>query len=165
MSERLMADYAIRQLHARFVDAVWRKDAAAFAGTFAPDGEWKIAGLHLRGREEIEATFARLLGACAHVIVNLSPPVLEIGAGEASGRIHATEFTRMMDGAFAMTFGVYHDLYVGRGEDWHFARRHFALQYRGPADMSAEFVTGTDYGPFPNRPAPDAPTFTRRKAD
>ena len=61
MTDVLIADYAIRQLHGRYVDATWRKDAAAFADCFAEDAEWKIAGMHLRGRAEIGATIQQVL--------------------------------------------------------------------------------------------------------
>jgi hypothetical protein len=46
---------------ARFLDAVWRKDADSLATCFVQDGEWKLAGLHMRGRSEINRTFAALL--------------------------------------------------------------------------------------------------------
>ena len=53
MNDFLAAESAIQQLHARYIDAVWRKDADAFADCFAKDAEWKIAGMHMRGRTEI----------------------------------------------------------------------------------------------------------------
>lgn len=159
----LLAEAAIRRLHARFVDIAWRKDAAGFAALFAEDGEWKIAGMAIRGRAEIETTFARLLGACERVSMMLGPPLLEINGATATSRTYATEFAKMMDGSFAMTLGIYYDTYICEAGEWLFARRHFALQYRGPADLSSPFVDGPDYGPPPNMPGPDAPTFTRRK--
>lgn len=165
MTDLVAADCAIRQLHARFLDAVWRKDADAFAGCFAPDGEWKIAGLHMRGREEVGTTFAKLLGACERVQIILGIPLLDVNGSTAIGRIQATEFAKMMDGTSAMTLGIYHDRYVEVEGRWLFQWRHWALHYRGPADLSAPFVECPDYGPFPGLPGPDEPTFTRRKAD
>ncbi|MGB8364934.1 MAG: YybH family protein [Rhizomicrobium sp.] len=162
MTDFLVADCAIRQLHARFVDAVWRKDADAFADCFAEDAEWKIATMHMRGRNEIGSTFAKLLGACKRVRIILGVPVLEVGQGTAVGRIDATEFAKMMDGSAAMTIGVYYDRYVDKGGRWLFQWRHWGLHYRGPADLSAPFVDCPDYGPPPGLPGPDEPTFTRR---
>lgn len=165
MTEFLIAEAAIRQLHAQFVDAAWRQDADAFAGMFAEDGVWKIAGMEIVGRDEIRSTFARLLGACERVSMIVNPPLLEVRGGEATSRTYVTEFARMKaDGAFAMTIGTYHDWYVETGEGWRFRRRHFGLQYRGPADLTGSFVEGSDQGAFPAMPALDAPTFTRRKA-
>ena len=39
MTEFVIAESGIRQLHARYIDAVWRKDADAFANCFAEHGE------------------------------------------------------------------------------------------------------------------------------
>ncbi len=166
MTDFVTADAGIRQLHARFIDAVWRQDAEAFAGCFAEDGEWKIAGMHMKGREEIGTMFGKLLGVCEKVQIVPSLPLLEVGEGTAQGRIPLTEHARMADGTSAFTIGIYHDRYVEQDDGrWLFQWRHFSLQYRGPADLSAAMVPSPDYGPFPGMPGPDEPTLTRRKAD
>lgn len=162
MTELVVADFGIRQLHARFIDAVWRKDSNAFADCFAAEGEWKIAGHHVRGREEIGKAFGNLLGACERVNLVLGMPVLEIGQGTASGRIPVTEFTKLVDGNSAMTIGIYYDRYVEDGSQWRFSWRHWALHYRGPGALSAAFVDCPEYGPHPGMPAPDAPTVIRQ---
>ena len=46
MTDLVVADCAIRQLHARYIDAVWRKDIDAFVDCFAEDAEWKIGGIN-----------------------------------------------------------------------------------------------------------------------
>jgi ketosteroid isomerase-like protein len=162
MTEFVVADSGIRQLHARFTDAVWRKDADAFADCFAEDGEWKLAGLHMRSRAEIGSTFAKLLSACDRVLMIQGTPLLEVGQGTATGRIHVTELAKMADGSSAMTIGIYYDRYVDVGGLWLFQWRHFGLHYRGPTDLSAALVDCPDYGPPPSMPGPDEPTFTRR---
>jgi hypothetical protein len=162
MTEFVIADSGIRQLHARYIDAVWRQDVDAFANCFAEYGEWKIAGLHMRGRAEIAGTIARLLGACERVLMTLGLPVLEVGRGTATGRIQCLEFAKLRDGSSAMTIGIYYDRYVEEGGHWRFQWRHWALHYRGPTDLSAQFIEGPDYGRFPNMPGPDEPTLTRR---
>jgi hypothetical protein len=162
VNEFVIAECMIRQLHARAIDAVWRKDAGGFAACFAEQGEWKIAGLHMRGRSEIAGTFARLLGLCERVVLTAGVPLLEVGQGTANGRVQCVEFAKMMDGSSAMTVGIYYDRYVEEGGQWRFQWRHWAMQYRGPTDLSAQFVKSTDYGPFPNMPGPDEPTYTRK---
>ncbi len=162
MTDFVSAECGIRQLHARFVDAVFRKDADAFANCFADNAEWKIAGLHIRGREEIRTMIGKLLGTCARVQLIVGLPLLEVGNGEAQGRIPVTELAKMNDGSTALTLGVYHDLYTEADGRWLFQWRHFSLHYRGPSDLSAALVDSPDYGPFPGRPAADEPTQTRR---
>ena len=165
MTDFLTAESGVRQLHARFIDAVWRKDAEAFADCFAADGEWKIAGMHMRGSEEIGKTFGLLLGVCARVVMLPGIPLLEVSGNTASSRMSVTELAKMVDGSSAMTVGVYYDRYVEQGGVWRFQWRHFGLHYRGPIDMSAELVECPDYGPPPNMPGQDEPTFTRRKPE
>lgn len=162
MSDFVVAEAGIRQLHARIVDAIWRKDADDFAGCFAEDGEWKIAGMHMRGREVIRETFAKLLSACQKVQLITGMPLLDIGSGTATGRVQCTELAKMGDGTSAMTLGVYFDRYVEVDGKWLFQWRHWALHYRGPTDLSADLVECPDYGSPPNLPGPDEPTFTRR---
>lgn len=162
MMDFVLADSGIRQLHARFVDAVWRKDIDGFADCFAEQGEWKIAGLHMRGRKEIAATSARLLGACEHVLLTLGMPILEVQGKTATGRIYCLEFAKLLDGSSAMTIGIYYDRYIEESGRWRFQWRHWTVHYRGPTDLSAQFVNSPDYGPFPNMPGPDEPTFTRK---
>lgn len=165
MTDFLLADYGIRQLHAHFNDAVRRKDAAAFADCFAEDAEWKIAGMRIRGRAEIRDKFALLLGPCARVQILSGTPVLDFSADGVNGRLQVTELVKMGDGSSAMTIGVYFDRYVEAGGRWRFAWRHFGLHYRGPIDFSAELVELPDYGPPPAMPGADEPTLTRRKME
>lgn len=163
MTDLVTADCGIRQLHARFADAVFRKDADAFAGCFALAGEWKIAGMHIRGREEIRGKFDTLLSPCARVQILTGTPVLDIGDDGVTGRLQMTELAKMADGSSALTLGVYFDRYVEEDGRWRFAWRHFGLHYRGPVDLSAELVPCPDFGPPPGMPAADEPTLTRRK--
>ena len=162
MTELWVADSGIRQLHARFAEAVWRHDSDALAACYTEDGENKIAGLHLRGREEIRTTFHKLLAACERIRLIVGATLLEVGDGEASGRTPITEFTKMGDGSSVLTIGVYYDRYVEQGGRWYYKWRHFGLHYRGPIDMSAPFVDSPDYGAPPQLPGADEPTFTRR---
>lgn len=158
----LRADAGIRQLHARFVDAVWRQDAAAFGQCFARAGEWKIATLHMRGRAEIEGKVGALLGLCDRIMLIPGQTLLELSGDGATGRTPMTELAKLKDGSSALTLGVYFDRYVEEDGRWRFAWRHWALHYRGPLDLSADLVPCPDYGPPPGLPGPDEPTFTRR---
>ena len=162
MTDFVAVDCGIRQLHARFIDAVFRKDAEAFAQCFAENAEWKIAGMHIRGRSEICPLFGKLMAICARVQIIMGTPVLNIEQNSVAGRVNVTEFAKMTDGSSALTLGVYYDRYVEEGGCWRFQWRHFSLHYRGPTDLSAALVESPDYGPPPGMPAADEPTLTRR---
>ena len=152
MTDVLTAEYAIRQLHGRYIDAIWRKDAEAFAGCFTEDAEWKIAGMHLRGRAEIAGAFEKLTAPARRVLMFVTQPVLEIGEGTATGRVYATEYIKRLDGQALRTIGVYYDCYAGEGLRWRFRSRHWNLQYLGPVDFSEPFLDSPDYGPPPAMP-------------
>jgi hypothetical protein len=121
----------------------------------------------IRGRDEIRSTFARLLGACEKVWVNVSPPIVTLtGEDSAVSRVSATEYATMKEvagGGNFLTFGIYYDRYARVDGEWLFTHRHFALQYRGPVELPEPWVEQDDIGPPPNMPALDAATFTRRK--
>jgi uncharacterized protein (TIGR02246 family) len=157
----LNADAGIRQLHARFTDAVWRQDADEFAGCFASDGEWKIAGMHMHGHEEIADACRRMLGRCSHIHLIVGLPILEVTSDRAIGRLNMTEFARMQDGSTAMTIGWYHDHYVDQEGRWRFQKRHWVMKYRGPPDLTGLYADTPDYGAFPGAPAPDEETYVR----
>ncbi|HSI19015.1 MAG TPA: nuclear transport factor 2 family protein [Sphingomonas sp.] len=162
MTDFVVADCGIRQLHARFVDAVWRQDAASFADCFASDGVWKIAGMVITGPEEIGEACGRLLGRCERIQLVVGQPILEVGDGTAIGRLQVTEFAKKHDGTSAITFGTYYDRYVEQDGAWRFRWRHWSMAYHGPVDMSGAYVVPPDYGPFPAMPGVDEPTFVRK---
>jgi uncharacterized protein (TIGR02246 family) len=158
LSDFLIADGAIRQLHAVYVDAVWRQDIDAFADCFAEDAEWKIAGAHVRGRAEIQNQLRIFLAASERVLMFPGTPILEIGSQTATGRIYVTEYIKRRDGSALRTIGVYYDHYVERSDRWRFQSRHWHLYYRGPPDLSGPFHDCQEYGPPPGMPGLDAPT-------
>jgi hypothetical protein len=162
--DALIAECGIRQLHARYVDAVWRRDRDAFLDCFAADGEWKIAGQHMRGRAEIAAGYDRLLAPSERVLMMLGPPVLQAGNGTGTGRTPVTELIKLRDGRSVRTVGIYYERFVQQAGRWRFAWRHWDLFYYGPPDLSDRFYDSPDYGPPPAAPAPDAPTLGRRDA-
>lgn len=163
MNDFVVAECGIRQLHARFIDAVWRKDAEAFAACFCKDGEWKIAGMHMRGRTEIAGAIVKLLGACDRVFILPSMPLLEADGAEIAGRVYAGEFAKMPDGSSALALGIYYDRYAEEDGRWRFRKRHWSFQYRGPMDFTAAMAGVPDYGPFPTAPGPEEPTYVRPK--
>ncbi len=160
--DMLAADFGIRQLHARFADAVWRQDADAFASCWARAGAWKIAGLHLQGRDAIAQGCGQLLGRCSRIHLVSGQPILGEVDGGVRGRLGMTEFAWMPDGTQFITFGQYHDRYVEEDGCWRFAERFWSFKYRGPIDLSAPLVDTPDYGAFPAHPGPDEDTYVRK---
>jgi len=145
-------DCAIRQLHARYVDAVWRKDAAAFAACWTGDARWRIAGLDARGREAIGAAFAALIAPSECVVMIPGVLVLDAEGADVVGRLLVTELIKR-PGATMRTLGRYYDRYRNEDGVWQFAQRDWFAAYRGGAGLAGEMLPREDCGPPPALPA------------
>ncbi|HTV96146.1 MAG TPA: nuclear transport factor 2 family protein [Steroidobacteraceae bacterium] len=159
MTDFVVAENAIRQLHARYVDAVWRKDYPAFGDCFAQDAEWRIAGMVIRGRPQIEAALQRFMQRFHRVLMTFRTPIIEVGNGTAVGRTYVTEQSALLNGRPGATIGIYYERFVDEGDRWRFSWRLFQLHYMGPADLSGSFFEQADYGAPPAMPDLDAPTI------
>ncbi len=159
MTDFVAAEAGIRELHARYCDAVWRKDYVAFADCFAADAEWRIAGMVLQGRAQIAGTLERLMGNFHRILMTFRTPILDVGDGVASGRTYVTEQSAFKNGRPGTTIGLYYERFVRQGDRWRFSWRLFQLHYMGPADLTGSFFDQADYGPPPAMPPLDAPTY------
>lgn len=161
MTDPVAVEYAIRQLHARYADALWRKDPDSFAALFARDAEWKVAGMHMRGREEIRTTFARFMQHTGRTLMTFRSPIVDLVDGVPTARTYVTEHNRFADGQSADTIGIYYERFVQEDGAWRFHFRHWNLYYIGPPDLTARFYDVREYGPPPGFPGPDDPTTVR----
>jgi uncharacterized protein (TIGR02246 family) len=154
----LLAESGIRQLWARYSDAVWRKDFAAFGDCFTEDAVWKIAGMTVHGRAEIVERFAASVDPSHKVMLRFSVPLVTIVEGGASARTQVSELIKRNDGSAQRTLAVYYDRCAERDGVWRFRRHHFNLYYLGPPDLSAPYLDVLEYGPPPGFPGDDDPT-------
>lgn len=155
---RLAAEIGIRRLHAQCADAVWRKDRAAFVDCFVADGVWKVAGMDLRGQDAIGDGFDQFLALNQRVLMSFGSPILELGAGTASGRTYTTETVKSLDGPGMCSIGIYYERFAEQDGEWRFVWRHFDFCYFGPPDLSAPLLALVDRGPAPALPGLDEPT-------
>lgn len=156
-----MADLAavsagVRQLYARYTDAVWRGDAESFAACFAADGEWRISGLTMTGREEIAATIGRIFDRMHRVLFTYGDPVLSLVDGEWCARVMVNERVAWADGRTNISIGRYYERLVEDEGEWRFGWRLFELHYRGAPDLTGEWFDHPDPGPPPAMPPRDA---------
>ncbi len=156
MTDFVVAEAAIRQLHSRYVDAAFRKDFDAFGDCFVQDCEWRIGSYALKGRAEIVETFKGFAKNFRQILVTLRTPTLEVGDGVASGRTYLTEQNVLMDGTAHNPVGIYYEHFKDCGDRWRFTWRLFQTHYSGPPDMSGTFIEQPDYGPPPAMPPRDA---------
>lgn len=155
------AEFEIRQLQARYADALWRKDPDSFAALFTRDGEWKVAGLLMRGREEIRSTFAAFMKHTGRTLMTFRTPIVEVVDGELRARTYVTEQNKFANGEHADTIGIYYETFAEEDGRLRFRFRHWNMYYIGPGDLSADFFDVKDYGPPPGMPGRDDPTTVR----
>ncbi len=149
----------IRQLHARYADAVWRKDLEAFGDCFAADAEWRLGGRVQRGREEIVENLRRLLPNFERVLMTFRTPLVNISEEGISARTYVTENNIFADQRPGCTIGIYYEWFVQEEDRLRFKWRLFQTHYLGPADIVGPLFENPDFGPPPQMPPRDAPTF------
>lgn len=147
---------AIRDLHARYADAVWRKDFSAFGECFTAEAEWRVGGLELHGRMAITATIEKILANFRKVLLNFHAPILSRIDGSLVGRTYVTEQVSRTDGTANVSIGRYYERFVLDDGRWRFAWRLFQLHYSGPPDLSGTYYEHEDYGAPPGMPPADA---------
>lgn len=162
MTDLMAAEFEIRQLQARYADALWRKDPESFAALFTKEGEWKVSGMHLKSRDEIHDTFARFMVHIDRVLMTFRTPIVEIVGGVITARTYVTEQNKFADGQTASTLGIYYERFAEEDGRLRFAYRHWNMHYIGPADLSLDFYDVKEFGPPPGFPAPDDPTTVRK---
>lgn len=160
-SEFVAVECAVRQLHARYVDAIWRQDAPAVGALFAPDGEWRVGGQVMRGPAEVERFIAGAFRQFKRILMTFRTPILELGDGVASARTYVTEHSIYADGRPFAPIGIYFDRFVEIEGQWLFQWRMFQTHYTGPPELTGTLYDVADYGPPPGMPPLDETTFDR----
>lgn len=155
MTDLVAAEAGIRQLHAHYTDAVWRKDAAAFGECFTDDAEWRISGNIFRGRAEITDVIGKILSNAHRILMTFRTPIIQVGDGRAMGRTYVTEQCTWTNREPNVSIGRYYERFVDQGDRWRFAWRLYELHYTGPADLSGTWHEHPDYGPPPGMPECD----------
>jgi hypothetical protein len=158
------AECGIRQLQARYTDAVWRRDLAVFGDYFTEDAEWHVADFEddniegatvprtvqvvVKGRDKCVRFFGHFFDHMNRILMTFPTPILQVtGPGMAVGRCYSTEQVARKDKVPMFSTAIYYDRFVQQGDRWRFAWRYFQLQYTGPPDLAGQFLNPPDPGP------------------
>lgn len=133
----------IRNLVARYADAVNRRDEAQWASTWAEKGVWHLFGRDVAGREALVATWRGAMGFFSFVVQLIHSGTVELAGDRASARWYLSELGHSSGGDKLLTVGVYHDELIRVDGSWLFSRRRFDALYQGPPDLSGAVT------PFP----------------
>jgi len=140
MSDTTAAELAIRDLVARYIDAVNRHNQADWEATWSETASWNLMGMEVTGREQIVQLWCGAMAGFDMAIMMLNSGTVDVSGDTASGRWYLTEHLKPVEGDPSLTLGVYDDTYVCEQGQWRFARRVYNVIYQGPADYSGNFI-------------------------
>lgn len=121
---------ALRELLDAYADAVTRRDADAWAATWAEDGEWTLpdaSGPRItRGREAIRAFWLQAMEAFPGILFEAWPGSIEVDGDRAVMRSYTHE-TFDQEGETVRYRGAYDDRCVKVEGAWRFQSRSFRI--------------------------------------
>lgn len=136
MDDTVRDELEIRNLVARYADSVLRNDFAAWAETWAPDGEWHLLGQVAQGREAAVKRLEELMSGIQAIVQIPAGGVIELDGDRGTGRWTITEHGKFADGSPVLNIGTYDDEYRRVDGKWRFQLRRFSVFYMGPPDLS-----------------------------
>ena len=133
-------ELALRNLMARYVDAVNRNDAAAWASTWAADAVWNLLGAPVTGRDNILGLWQQMMSSFEFAIMMPSSCLFDITGDTASGHWYLQEYTRDLEGNGSSVLSRYVDTYVKQGGQWLYQSREYGFIYHGAPDLSGSYT-------------------------
>ena len=133
-------ELALRNLMARYVDAVNRYDADAWIATWAEDGVWHLLEQPVRGRADILTLWRQMMASFEFALMLPSSCLFEVEGDVASGHWYLHEYIRDRDGVGSTILSRYEDAYVRQDGQWLFQSRRYQFLYRGAADLSGSYT-------------------------
>lgn len=131
---------ALRDLMARYIDAVNRYDEDAWVATWAPDAVWNLLGNPISGRDNILALWRQMMQTFEFAIMMPSSSLFEVDGDTATGHWYLHEYTRDLEGKASTILSRYLDTYVRRDGQWLYQSREYNFIYNGPPDLSGDFT-------------------------
>lgn len=152
MSSTLEDELALRNLMSRYVDAVHRRDADAWAATWDDDSCWNLMGNDVTGKTAIVALWQQMMSGFEFALMLPGSSVFTIDGDRASGHWYLQEFTRDRDGNSNSIVSRYIDTYCKRDGQWLYQSRRYGFIYHGDTDLSGVYTPPA----WPPGPTPGA---------
>ena len=130
----------LRNLMARYTDAVMRRDAEAWAATWAEDATWNLLGNPVTGRDNILGLWQTMMQGFEFAALMPSSCLFQVDGDTATGHWYLHEYTRTTDGDTATILSRYLDSYVRQEGGWLYQSREYNFIYNGPADLSGAYT-------------------------
>ena len=130
MTDLIAEELAIRELVARYADAVNRYDEDLWQSTWAESGVWSLPALTVEGRDSVVDLWRTAMASFEFALQLVYQGTVTIDADIATGRWYLTETLRPQGAdADRTTIGTYEDEYVKQDGSWLFSRRKYHVLY------------------------------------
>lgn len=139
-------ELALRDLMARYVDAVNRRDGQAWAATWCEDATWNLLGSPVQGRDNIVGLWQQMMAGFEFAIMMPASCLLQVDGDQASGHWYLQEFTRDLEGNSAMVLSRYLDTYRRVDGQWLYQSREYSFIYQGSADLGGDYTPPASAG-------------------
>jgi uncharacterized protein (TIGR02246 family) len=132
----------IQTLAQVYADGVMQRDAEIWGSTFTEEGEWYLPGMDdpIKGRENLKVFWSQVMAGYPNVLHWVQPGIISVEGDTATARFYVQEHIKDAEGNSFRVAGVYNDVLGREDNAWKFATRRFAAMYRGPVDMSGDWV-------------------------
>lgn len=132
----------INHLAQTYADGVMQRDAELWGSTWAENGAWHLApGMDpVQGREALKAFWSGVMEGYPQVLHWVQPGLIDVDGDTATARFYVQENIKDANGDSFRVAGVYNDELVREDGSWRFSVRRFSVLYRGPADMSGDWL-------------------------
>lgn len=132
----------IQTLAQVYADGVMQRDAEIWGSTFTEDGEWYLPGMDdpIKGRDNLKVFWTQVMAGYPNVLHWVQPGIINVEGDSATARFYVQEHIKDAEGNSFRVAGVYNDILRREDSAWKFATRRFAAMYRGPVDMSGDWV-------------------------
>ena len=137
---KLQDELALRNLMSRYVDAVNRSDATAWAATWAEDGVWNLLDTPVSGRDNILSLWQQMMGGFEFALMMPSSCLFDIDGDTASGHWYLQEYTRDREGNGSTVLSRYLDTYTRQDGQWLYQSRDYGFIYHGAPDLSGNYT-------------------------
>jgi ketosteroid isomerase-like protein len=129
MSNRVEDQLALQDLMARYVDAVNRRDAQAWAATWDDNGCWNLLGNEVSGKDSIVGLWQQMMAGFEFALMIPSSCLFDIDGDSASGHWYLQELARDNEGNSSSLFSRYIDTYIRRNGQWLYQSRRYEIIY------------------------------------
>jgi hypothetical protein len=142
MASALEDKLEIQHLAQTYADGVMQRNAELWGSTWAENGEWSLPGMEkpISGRETLKGFWSKVMEGYPYVLHWVQPGLIEVNGDKATARFYVQENIKDAKGDQVRVAGVYDDDLVRENGKWKFARRVFAVLYRGPTDLSGNWA-------------------------